>query len=137
MCSPLLQYIYITMKSSRRMRRRAYLGAVVGAATATALSGCLQGEAVLHETQISATSPTTEWELDLEAGNQMRLEVEKTESGPGTVTGYVHRADTGEEVVATSGDTGHEEFEVPATGTYLVSIEVRGTTGEIRVRDMN
>lgn len=118
------------------MNRRRYLGAVAGVAATTAVAGCLQGDAVLHESSISATSPTKEWEVELEEGNQMRLEVDMTSDGPGAVTGYVHRSDTGEEVVATGGSSGHEEFEVPATGTYLVSIEVGGSTGEIILRDM-
>ncbi|WP_157971563.1 hypothetical protein [Halorussus litoreus] len=115
------------------MNRRSYLGAIAGAGTA-AISGCLQGDAVLHETQISATSPTKEWEVELEAGNQMRLEVERTDD-IGTVTGYVHRAETGEEIAAASNE--NERFEVPATGTYVVSIEVGGSTGEIILRDMD
>jgi hypothetical protein len=119
------------------MNRRAYLGAAVGIVTTTAAAGCLQGDAVLRETNISATSPTKEWEVELEAGNQMRLEVDKTEDSIGTVTGYVRRAQTGEEVVATAASSGHETFEVPATGTYVVAIEVNGSTGEIVLRDMN
>lgn len=119
------------------MNRRGYLGAVVGVTTATAVPGCFQGEAVLHEKRITATSPTKEWEVELEAGNQMRLEVDKTDEGTGTVNGYVHRAETGEEIAATAASSGHEEFEVPASGTYVVSIEVGGSRGEIRLRDMN
>jgi hypothetical protein len=119
------------------MNRRTYLAGVAGAVGTTVLAGCLQGDAVFHKTGISATSPTTEWEIDLEAGNRMRLEVEKSGDGVGTVNGYVHRVDTGEEVVATAASSGHEEFEVPANATYVVSIEVGGSTGEIRLRDMN
>lgn len=119
------------------MNRRTYLGGVVGVATTTLVSGCLQGDAVLHETQVSATSPTTEWEVDLEEGDRMRLEIDKSGDSPGAVNGYVHRADTGEEIAATAASSGHEEFDVPATGTYVVSIEVGGSTGEIRLRDMN
>lgn len=118
------------------MNRRAYLDAVAGVAATTAIAGCLQGDATFHKTQISATSPTKEWEVELEEGNQMRLEVSKNDD-IGTVTGYVHRAKTGEEVVATSASSGHETFEVPATGTYVVSIEVNGSTAEIILRDMN
>jgi hypothetical protein len=117
------------------MNRRQYLGAVVGVTT-TAISGCLQGDAVLQKTDISATSPTKEWEVELEEGNQMRLEVDKTD-GSSAVNGYVHQAETGDEIASTDGSSGHEEFEVPATGTYIVSIEVGGSTGEIRLRDMN
>lgn len=119
------------------MQRRTYLGAVAGVATTTAVAGCLQGDAVLHESQISATSPQKEWEVDLEAGNQMRLEVDKTGDSAGAVNGYVHHADTGEEVAATAASSGHEAFEVPTTGTYVVSIEVGGSTGEIILRDMD
>lgn len=119
------------------MERRTYLGTVLGVATTAAVSGCLQGEAVLHETRVRATSPTTEWEVELEEGNQMRLEVDTHGDSVGAVNGYVHRAETGEEVAATAASSGHEEFEVPATGTYVVSIEVNGNTGEIRLRDMN
>mgnify|MGYP000367843531 CR=1 FL=1 len=118
------------------MKRRRYLGAVVGLATTTALAGCLQGEAVLHETQISATSPTKEWEVELEEGNRMRLEVENRDE-TGRVRGYVHRADTGEEVVTTAASDSHEEFDVPATGTYIVSIDPRGATGDVRLRDVD
>lgn len=119
------------------MNRRAYLTSAVGVVTITAISGCLQGDAVLHETQISATSPTTEWEVELEAGNRMRLEVEKTDDAPGTIRGYVHRRDTGEEVATTSGDSSDETFEVPTTGTYLVSVDASGVTGEIILRDLD
>lgn len=119
------------------MHRRTYLGSVVGVATATVVSGCLQGEALLHETGISATSRTKEWEVELEEGDRMRLEVDKTGGSIDTVTGYVHRSETGEEVVATSASSGHETFEVPATGTYIVSVEVSGSTAEIILRDVN
>jgi hypothetical protein len=119
------------------MQRRTYLGTLAGVAATAALSGCLQGDAVLHHSQISATSPTKEWEIELTADSQYRLEVDKTDSGAGSVTGYVHHAETGEEVVSTGGGTGHEEFEVSETATYVVSIEVGGSTGEIIVRDMN
>lgn len=118
------------------MNRRSYLGAVTGIVATTAVSGCLQGDAILYETQISATSPTKEWEVELEEGNQMRLEVDKSD-GSGAVNGHVRRAETGEEIVSTAASSGHEEFEVPETGTYVVSIEVGGSTGEIRLRDMN
>lgn len=118
------------------MERRAYLGTMVGVATTATVSGCLQGDAVLHETGISATSPTKEWEIDLEEGNRMRLEVDKRGDGPGAVNGYVHRVETGAEVAATAASSGHEEFVVPATGTYRVSIEVNGSTADIRLRDM-
>lgn len=118
------------------MDRRAYLGGVVGVAT-TVIAGCLQGDAILHETQITATSPTKQWEVDLEAGNRMRLEVDKSDDSTGAVNGYVHRAETDEEIASTAASSGHEEFDVPATGTYIVSIEVGGSTGEIRLRDMN
>lgn len=119
------------------MNRRTYLGTVLGVATSTAIAGCLQGDAVLHETRLSATSPTKEWEVELNEGDQMRLEVDKTEDSPDTVTGYVRDAETGEEIAATSASSGHEEFEVPATGTYTVSIEVSGSTAEIILRKMN
>ncbi|WP_323677167.1 hypothetical protein [Halorubellus sp. PRR65] len=120
------------------MERRRYLGALAGVVASTAVAGCLQGEAVLHENRITATTPTKEWTVDLEEGNNMRLEVNKEDDdGVATVTGYVHRSDTGEEVVATSASSGHERFDVPATGTYVVSIEVNGGTGEIILRDMN
>lgn len=130
------EYLLIPTVIEGDMNRRAYLGGVMGLVTTTAVSGCLQGDAILHETQISATSPTKEWEVELEEGNQMRLEVEKSD-GTGAVNGYVHRAETDEEIVSTAASSGHETFEVPATGTYLVSIEVGGSTGEIRLRDMN
>jgi len=119
------------------MNRRRYLRVTLGLVSATAVAGCLQGEAVLYETNVSATSPTKSWEVDLEAGNQMRLEVEKTDDGTGSVNGYVHHAETGEEVASTAASSGHEEFEVPETATYTVLIEVDGSTGEIRLRDMN
>lgn len=119
------------------MNRRAYLRTLVGGLTTTAVAGCLQGDTVVHETQITATSPTKEWEVDLEGGNQMRLEVEKTDDGGGTVRGYVHRAETNEEIVTTTGGDSHEAFEVPATGTYVVSIDVAGSEGEIRLRDLD
>lgn len=119
------------------MNRRRYIGAVVGAATTTALAGCLQGDAVLHKTQISATSPTTEWEVELEEGNRMRLEVEKTDDSSGSIGGYVNRAGTGEEIASTSDSQTDTKFDVPATGTYIVSVEARGATGEIILRDLN
>ncbi|QKY21966.1 hypothetical protein B4589_016265 (plasmid) [Halolamina sp. CBA1230] len=116
------------------MHRRAYLASVAGVAAA-GVSGCLQGEAVLHENNISATSPTTEWEVELTEGDRMRLEVDRSDD-LGAVTGYVHRAETDEEIVSTAASSGHEEFVVPATGAYLVSIEVDGNTGEIILREM-
>jgi len=119
------------------VNRRTYLGAVVGVTTTTAVSGCLQGDAILHERGFMAMSPTKEWEVELEAGDRMRLEVEITADSPGTANGYVRRVQTGDEVVATAASSGHEEFEGPLTGTYVVSIEVGGSTGEIRLRDMN
>jgi uncharacterized protein YndB with AHSA1/START domain len=120
------------------MERRGYLGVVVGVATTTALSGCLQGEAVLRKTSLSSTSSTTAWDVDLEAGNNMRLEVDKTDDSIGTVTGYVHRADTDEEIVATAGTSGHEKFDVPATATYTVSVEIEGaTSGSVVLRDLD
>jgi hypothetical protein len=87
--------------------------------------------------RFTATSPTKEWEVELEAGDRMRLEVEITADSPGAANGYVRRVQTGDEVVATDASSGHEEFEGPPTGTYVVSIEVGGSTGEIRLRDMN
>lgn len=75
--------------------------------------------------------------MDLEAGNELRLEVEKTDDGVGTVTGYVHRTETGEAVVSTADTSGHEPFEVPATGTYAVSLEIGGATASVVLRDMN
>lgn len=92
---------------------------------------------MLHKTQISATSPTKEWEVELEEGNQMRLEVDKSGDSAGAVNGYVRRAETNEEIAGTAASSGHEEFEVPETGTYIVLIEVGGSTGEIRLRDMD
>jgi hypothetical protein len=121
----------------RDVNRRRYIGAVVGVVTVTTLSGCAQGNAVLHKTQISATSQTKEWEVELEEGNQMRLEVEKTDDSPGSIGGYVHHADTGEEIASTSDSQTDETFEVPTTGTYIVSADPRGVTGEIILRDMN
>ena len=50
------------------MHRRAYLGGVAALAATPAVSGCLQGDAVLHETNVSATSPTKEWEVELTEG---------------------------------------------------------------------
>lgn len=110
---------------------------MAGVAATTAVSGCFQGDAILHESQISATSPTKEWEVDLEEGDRMRLEVEKSGVSVGTVTGYVHRSETGDEIASTAASSGHETFEVPATGSYVVSIEVDGATAEIRLRDVN
>ncbi|WP_152420371.1 hypothetical protein [Halococcus thailandensis] len=124
-------------KQGQTMDRRTYLGTVVGVATTAAVSGCLQGDAVLHKKQISATSPTKVWEVELEEGNQMRIEVERSDGGSGTINGYIHKADASEEIAATTASSGHEEFEVPATGKYIVSIEVSGSTAEIRLRDMN
>ena len=118
------------------MDRRTYLRTVAGIAGTTAVAGCLQGDAVLHKKGITATSPTKEWEVELEAGNQMRLEVDKSGDSVSTVTGYVHHAASGDEIVAVSAD-GQETFEVPKTATYGVSIEVGGAKGEIRLRDMN
>lgn len=92
---------------------------------------------MLHETQLSATSPTKEWEVELEAGNRMRLEVEQTDDSPGSIVGYVHRADTGEEVARSSDGSSDETFEVPATGTYVVSVDPKGVTGEIILRDLD
>gem|GEM_PF-2670778 len=110
---------------------------MAGTTTATALSGCLQGDAVLHQTQVSATSPTKEWEVELEAGNRLRLEVDKSDGDIGTVTGYVHRAETDEEIAATAASSGHETFEVPTSGAYVVSVEVDGSTAEIILRDLD
>ncbi|ELZ26999.1 hypothetical protein C475_08691 [Halosimplex carlsbadense 2-9-1] len=124
---------YITVD----MNRRAYLGAVAGVSATTALTGCLQGDAVLHKTQISATSPTTEWEVELEAGDQMRLEVEKTDESGGRIRGYVRHAETEEEIATTTADDTDETFEVPTTGTYVVSVDARGATGEVILRDMD
>jgi len=119
------------------MNRRGYLGVATGIVSTVAVAGCLQGDAVLHKTGISATTPTKSWDIELEAGNRMRLEVDKADDGPGAVNGYVNHAETGEEIVSTAASSGHEEFEVPETATYTVSIEVGGSTGEIRLRDMN
>lgn len=119
------------------MNRREYIGAVVGTVAVTALSGCSQGNAVLHKTQLTATSQTKEWEVELEEGDQMRLEVEKTDDSPGSMGGYVHRADTGEEVASTSDSRTDTTFEVPTTGTYTVSADPRGVTGEIILRKMD
>jgi Neuraminidase (sialidase) len=119
------------------MNRRTYVATVLGVASTTAIAGCLQGEAVLHETQISATSETKEWEVDLEEGNRMRLEVEKTDDSPGSISGHVSRAETGEEIASTSDSRSDETFEVPATGTYVVSADPRGATGEIILRDLD
>jgi urease beta subunit len=125
------------MNATGDMNRRKYIGAVVGVVTATALSGCAQGDAVLHKTQLSATSPTKEWEVELEEGNQMRLEVEQTDDSPGSIGGHVHHAGTGEEIASTSDSQTDETFEVPTTGTYVVSVDPRGVTGEIILRDLN
>lgn len=120
------------------MQRRTYLRAVAGVAATTAVAGCLQGDAVLAKTRISATSPTKEWEVELEEGTQMRLEVDQRDDGPGAVYGSVHHAGTGEEIARTSSSgNGNERFEVPETGTYVVSIEVDGNTGDVRLRDMD
>lgn len=119
------------------MNRREYLGAVVGTVAVTSLSGCSQGNAVLHKTQISATSQTKEWEVELDEGDQMRLEVEKTDDSPGSIGGYVHLANTGEEIASTSDSQTDETFEVPTTGTYIVSADPRGVTGEIILRKMD
>jgi hypothetical protein len=110
---------------------------MTGVAVATALSGCLQGDAVLHKTQLSATSPTKEWEVDLDEGTEMRLEVEKTDDSSGSIVGYVHRADTDEEIASTSDSSSDEKFDVPATGTYIVSVDPQGATGEIILRELN
>lgn len=119
------------------MNRRTWLRTLAGGLPTAAVAGCLQGDTVVHQTQITATSPTKEWEVDLEEDNQMRLEVEKTDDGSGAVRGYVHRAETNEEIVTTTGSGPHETFEVPTTGAYLVSIDVAGSEGEIRLRDMD
>ena len=119
------------------MHRRACRGGVAALAATPAVSGCLQGDAVLHETNVSATSPTKEWEVELTEGAQMRLEVNVSGDSVGGVNGYVHRASTGEEVAATAASSGHERFEVPATGSYVVSIEVGGSTASIVLREMD
>ncbi|MHB9285669.1 hypothetical protein ACKVMT_01350 [Halobacteriales archaeon Cl-PHB] len=119
------------------MNRRTYFGAVLGVATTTAVAGCLQGEAMLHETKISATSPTKEWNVELNESDQLRLEVSKTEDSADTVTAYVHHAETGDKITATSATSGHDTFDVPSTGTYTVSIEVSGSTAELILRKMN
>lgn len=119
------------------MDRRGYLGAVVGVAATTATAGCLQGEPVLHETQLSATSPTKAWEVELEAGTQMRLEVEITDGSSGRFSGSVTRADTGEEVAYTTASDADATFEAPATGTYVVSVDPSGATGEVILRDLD
>lgn len=118
------------------MNRRRYASAVVGVVTVTAVGGCLQGEAVLHETGISATSPTTEWDVELDAGARMRLEVERADDSPGRVRGRVHRAATGEEIASATADGSDETFEVPADGTYTVSVDARGSTGEVVLREL-
>lgn len=121
------------------MNRRKYIDSVAGIVIASGIAGCLQGDAVLHKKRISPTSSTKEWEVELEEGNQMRLELKKTNDRSGRIYGYVHRADTDEEVAkANSGDP-NEKFEVPATGTYIVSAEPQGgpVEGELILRDLD
>jgi hypothetical protein len=121
------------------MNRRKYIASVAGIVMASGIAGCLQGDAVLHKKRISPTSSTKEWEVELEEGNQMRLEVEKTNDRSGRIYGYVHRADTDEEIAKTNSGDPNEKFEVPATGTYTVSAEPQGgpVEGELILRDLN
>lgn len=121
------------------MKRRKYIASAVGVLFTSSATGCLQGEAVLHKKRISPTSPTKEWEVELEEGNQMRLEVKKTNDFSGTIYGYVHRADTNEELAKTRSDDPHEKFEVPTTGTYVVSADTQGgpVEGELILRNLN
>lgn len=123
-------------QAEQTVNRRTYLGTVVGITTITTVSGCLQGDAVLNKRRISATSPTKEWDVELEEGDEMRLEVDKTD-GSGSVRGYVHRADTGEEIASAVSSGTDEKFDVPATGTYVVSVEVGGATGKIILRNLD
>ena len=121
------------------MNRRKYIVSVSGMVVASGLTGCLQGDAVLHKKRISATSSTKEWDVELEEGNQMRLEVEKTNDRSGRLYGYVHRAETDEEIAKTNSGGPDEKFEVPATGTYIVSAEPQGgpVEGELILRNLN
>lgn len=59
------------------MNGRKYIDSVAGIVMASGIAGCLQGDAVLHKKRISPTSSTKEWEVELEEGNQMRLELKK------------------------------------------------------------
>lgn len=120
------------------MDRRTYIRSTVGVAVVAAGAGCLQGEAVLHKTRISTSPPTKEWEVELAAGNRMRLEVEKTGDFSGRLYGYVHRVETGEEIARTRSGGPDDTFDVPATGTYIVSIDPNGAAeGEIILRNLN
>lgn len=117
-----------------RMDRREFICTVTGLC-GTILAGCSGGGTILRKRRISATSPQTEWEVDLEEGRELELAV-TLESGM-TVNGYLYRQEDGKEIVAvgsTSG-TSREEFEVPTTGTYLVTIEVNGSTGTIILQE--
>lgn len=94
---------------------------------------------MLHKKRISPTSSQKEWDIELEEGNQMRLEVEKTNDASGRIYGYVHRADTDKEIAKTVSDGSDEEFEVPTTGTYTVSGDPQGgpVEGKLILRDLN
>ncbi len=68
----------------------------------------------------------------------MRLEVEKTNDQSGRIHGFVHRRDNGEEIAKTSSDDPDDTFEVPITGTYIISVDPQRTSeGEIILRDLN
>lgn len=130
------EFLLVRIGTNETMDRRKYIGSVVGLALAPAIAGCLQGDPVLHKTQISATSPTMEWDLELDESNRMRLEVEKNDDSAGSIRGFVDRANTNEEIATTTDSSPDARFEVPRTGTYTVSVDPQGATGEITLRDL-
>lgn len=116
------------------MYRRDFATRAAGVAGAALLAGCsLGGDVILRKQDISATAANKEWERDLEEGQQLELRVE----GGSGVSGYVRRQSDGEEIasVTTGTATDREEFEVPTTDTYVVSIEVGSSDGTIVLQE--
>lgn len=110
------------------MNRREFATRAASVAGAALLAGCsLGGDVILRKQDIGPTAATTEWERDLEEGQQLELRVEA--EGGTNVGGYVQRASGGEAVAeVTSGTaTDRQEFEVPSTDTYVVGIEVNSS----------
>lgn len=118
------------------MLRRDFAVCAGGVVGTTVLAGCsLGGDVILRKQDIGVTAANTEWERDLEEGQQLELRVE-SDGGSG-VSGYVHRTSDDEEIASvTSGTaTDRQEFTVPTTDTYVVSIDVNSGDGTIVLQE--
>lgn len=120
------------------MKRRRFLAGSVGAVGMTTLAGCSAGgDVILRKSGITSTSAKTEWERELQEGDRLELAVE-LEDGM-QVDGYVHRTDDDEQIAWVSGTsegrTAREEFEVPTTTDYVISLEANGGQGTVILRE--